>query len=135
MGPLQNAMQYEKVKTFFEGVTPDQLSLTNGGFDSRNQATLFARKSSTGQLKTRPSRRPSSSVPSSRSSRGRTRVMLLPARTGRGWVPAHQSGRMILMRQQGLQSSCRPGQCGSIHIWSLVRARYLVNTRREWDWL
>ncbi|KAL3489621.1 Aldehyde/histidinol dehydrogenase [Aspergillus germanicus] len=33
MGPLQNAMQYEKVKTFFEGVTPDQLSLTNGGVD------------------------------------------------------------------------------------------------------
>ncbi|KAJ0414332.1 Aldehyde/histidinol dehydrogenase [Aspergillus carlsbadensis] len=33
MGPLQNAMQFEKVKTFFEGVTPDQLSLTNGGFD------------------------------------------------------------------------------------------------------
>ncbi|KAL2808223.1 Aldehyde/histidinol dehydrogenase [Aspergillus granulosus] len=33
MGPLQNSMQFEKVKTFFEGVTPEQLSLTNGGWD------------------------------------------------------------------------------------------------------
>ncbi|KAL2860839.1 aldehyde dehydrogenase family protein [Aspergillus lucknowensis] len=34
MGPVQNAMQYEKVKSFFADVTPEQLALTNGGIDT-----------------------------------------------------------------------------------------------------
>ncbi|KAL2820252.1 aldehyde dehydrogenase domain-containing protein [Aspergillus cavernicola] len=36
MGPIQNAMQYEKVKSFFSDITKDQLSLSNGGICTDN---------------------------------------------------------------------------------------------------
>ncbi|KAL5332493.1 Aldehyde/histidinol dehydrogenase [Aspergillus crustosus] len=43
MGPIQNSMQYDKVKTFFAEIPPTQLSLTNGGIINENQAGYFIR--------------------------------------------------------------------------------------------
>lgn len=31
LGPVQNAMQYEKVKTFFDGIEKEQLKVAVGG--------------------------------------------------------------------------------------------------------
>ncbi|CEL11899.1 hypothetical protein ASPCAL14994 [Aspergillus calidoustus] len=115
MGPLQNAMQYEKVKTFFEGVTPDQLSLTNAEDSPLATAEQFGPN-----LPFLTCKDESDVIARANGTR-----MGLGASV---WSNDLDEAARIAVKLQA-------GSCGSIHIWSLVGARYLVNTRREWDWL